>query len=171
MKQVIMVAVLVILVTGCATPNHVLNYAPSSTMSMEGNMQVGRFTYRPAETGRVKPNQIRNTALGSIYFEKEINEYIETALFTEARFVGIRLSEAGPEVNGEIIEFLIDDLGFSIDWTLEILYEIEGCYSQTQTVERNTAKFGNPFGTLNEVIKLNIEQLFSDPGFVDCVQG
>jgi len=170
MKNFVIAFALCVLVSGCATPTHVINYAPSSTMSLEGQAHVGKFTYLPAENGSVKPNQIRNTAIGNVFFEKDINEYIETALFTEARFVGIRLSDGSPLISGAINEFLIDDLGFSIDWTFEVAYEIDGCYNQTHKVERNTAKFGNVFGTLNEIIKQNIEMLFSDASFISCIQ-
>jgi len=158
-----------IFLSGCATPNLTLNYAPSSTMTVEGEMNVGSFRYLPGENGKVKPNQIRNTAFGSVLFEKDINKYMETALFTESRFVGIKMKETGVNVSGEIIEFLIDDLGFSIDWTLEVRYLIEGCYNEVHTLEKKTEKFGNVFGSLNEVIKLNIEKLFADKAFQACI--
>lgn len=71
------------LVSGCSTAPLTINYAPSSTKTVEGNMKVGDFRYIPGEGEKVKHNQIRNTALGSIFFEKNIDEYIETAVFTE----------------------------------------------------------------------------------------
>ncbi|WP_321350090.1 hypothetical protein [Halopseudomonas oceani] len=156
--------------TGCSTPPLTINYAPSSTMSVEGAMNVGDFRYIPGERPDIKSNQIRNTAIGNIYFEKNINEYIETALFTEARFVGIDMKPDSTQVTGEIKEFLIDDLGYSVDWTLDIRYQIAGCYDRSQRLHKNTEKFANVFGTLNEVIKLNIEKLFADPEFVSCIQ-
>ena len=161
---------------GCANPPLTINYAPSSTMSVAGEMEVGTFVYLPGKNNKkVKPNQIRNTAMGSILFEKNINEYFETALFTEGRFVGISMNQAEQTVSGSIIEFLIDDLGYSIDWTLEVNYVIQSkstgneCYSKVHKLEKNTAKFGDVFGTLNEVIKLNIEMAFADPEFVACI--
>jgi hypothetical protein len=161
--------------TGCAQAPITLNYAPSSTMSVDGELKVGTFKYLPGENNaRVKPNQIRNTAMGSILLEKNINEYFETAIFTESRFVGIKVKDSANVVSGEIVEFLIDDLGYSIDWTLEVNYIVgnydnESCYKKTHKIEKNTAKFGNPFGTLNEVMKLNIEKAFADSSFVRCV--
>lgn len=155
---------------GCATPPLTLNYTPSSTMSVEGDMTVGNFRYLPGENEKVKPNQIRNTALGSVIFEKNIDEYIETALFVESRFVGIDLKESESEVTGEITEFLIDDLGFSVDWVLDIHYVIDDCYDNSHRLEKKTDKFVNVFGSLNEVIKLNIEMLFGDPQFQACIK-
>lgn len=175
-KLGLLVVLLSAILTGCATPPHTLNYSPSSTMSVEGKLNVGDFKYVPGdENPKVKPNQIRNTALGNIYFEKNIDVYFETAVLTEARFVGIDVGKSTNVVSGEIIEFLIDDLGYSIDWTLTVAYKVSNengsdvCYEATQTLEKNSAKFGNVFGTLNEVMKLNIEKVFQDEAFVACI--
>jgi uncharacterized lipoprotein len=162
--------ILAVLVTGCTTPPLTLNYAPTSTMTVEGEMSVGDFRYIPGETETIKPNQIKNTAMGSIIFEKNIDQYIETAVFTESRFVGIKLQDSATQVTGEINEFLIDDLGFSVDWTLDIRYMVDGCYDKTHRIEKTTGKFVNVFGSLNEVIKLNIEMLFEDSQFKSCIK-
>lgn len=159
--------------TGCAAPI-TINYAPSSTMSLEGELEVGDFKYLPGiNNPSVQPNQIRNTALGSAIFEKNIDEYFETALFTESRFVGIKTKSATNVVSGDIIEFLLDDLGYSVDWTLDVKYVVtqndKVCFDKVKKIAKNTAKFTNVFGTLNEIIKLNIEQAFADPEFVACV--
>lgn len=159
---------------GCAPAPIVLNYAPSSTMTVKGNETVGEFAYLPGASGKVKMNQIRNTAIGNFYLDKNVGDYFKQAFFTESRFVGITTS-AGPSVHGEINEFLIDDLGYSVDWTLDVAYVVDGsaagapCYTQTKSTKRHTAKFANAFGTLNEVMKENVEQVFKDPAFVKCI--
>jgi len=167
---------LVVLATsGCATAPITLNYAPSSTMSAEGNANIGDFKYLPGENNpKVKPNQIRNTAIGDIILEKNVDEYFETALFTESRFVGIKVGNSENEITGEINEFLVDDLGYSIDWTLDVNYKVSSkenvnCYEKSYIIEKNTAKFANPFGTLNEIMKLNIEKVFEDQEFLNCI--
>lgn len=166
---------LVAITTGCANAPITLNYAPSSTMSVEGELKVGDFKYLPGENNpKVKPNQIRNTAIGDVLLEKNVDEYFETALFTESRFVGLKVNDSSNLVSGDIIEFLIDDLGYSIDWTLEVKYVVANddnaeCYNKVHKIEKNTAKFANPFGTLNEIMKLNIEQVFADPEFIACI--
>lgn len=168
-------AVAVFGLAGCSTAPVVLNYAPSSTMTVKGSDQVGAFDYAPAHAGKIKPNQIRNTAIGNVMLDKTVDKYFEQALFTESRFVGIAVNGGGPVVHGVINDFLIDDLGYSIDWTLDVTYVVDGqvgaaCYTQTKTTNKHTAKFANPFGTLNEVMKQNIEALFSDPAFVSCIK-
>ncbi|MGO4703510.1 hypothetical protein [Dyella sp. 2RAB6] len=164
-----------IALTGCSSAPVVLNYAPSSTMSIKGAQKVGEFDYLPAKNGKIKPNQIRNTAIGNAEFDKNVEQIFHQALFTESRFVGITTDADKPLLHGSINDFLIDDLGFSIDWTLDVTYIVDApegdkpCYSQSKTVNKHTAKFVNPFGTLNEVMKLNIEEVFKDPAFVACI--
>jgi len=159
---------------GCAPAPIVLNYAPSSTMTVKGSESVSGFDYLPAAKGKVKPNQIRNTAIGNVYLEKNVGEYFKQAFFTESRFVGINV-DGGPVVHGKINEFLIDDLGYSIDWTLDVTYVVDGasadepCFKKDKAIKRHTAKFANVFGTLNEVMKQNIEEVFKDPAFVKCI--
>ncbi len=167
-KNIIILSV-IFLASGCAGPV-VINYAPSSTMTVEGELKVGDFRYIPAEEEGIKPNQLKNTALGEIILEKNIDEYIETALFTESRFVGIKLTDSAKVITGDIKEFLVDDLGYSIDWTLDIRYVISDCYDKSHKLEKNTDKFSNPFGALNEVVKLNIEMLFNDFQFKECIK-
>ena len=167
--------VVALVISGCSSAPIVLNYAPSSTMTLEGEVKVGDFKYLPGENNKkIKPNQIRNTAMGSVLLEKNVDEYFETALFTESRFVGLKVKESENQLTGDIVEFLIDDLGYSIDWTLEVNYVMKksdgsDCYNKTHKIEKNTAKFANPFGTLNEVMKLNIEEALKDEVFVGCV--
>ena len=157
--------------TGCAQKEHIINYAPSSLKTVKGSMNVGDFNYLPAEKNIVKANQIKNTAMGSIYFEKNINTYIENAIFAESRFVGINIDEnSNKTIHGDINEFIIDDLGYNIDWTLDITYKIDNCYNKSQQIKKKTPKLSNVFGSLNEVIKLNIEKIFEDPKFKECIR-
>ncbi|GJL78510.1 MAG: hypothetical protein NPINA01_14990 [Nitrospinaceae bacterium] len=170
------IIIFLVLLTGCSTKDIVLNYSPSSTMTVKGALDVGRFEYLPAKNNDIKPNQIKNSALGNVLFEKNIHEYFEAALFTEARFVGIEVNNSNASVSGEIREFFIDDLGFSVDWTLEVTYLVKkngqrsNCYHKTKKIEKNTEKFANVFGTLNEIIKLNIEEAFKDMEFTECIR-
>lgn len=166
-------APLFFLLSGCSTAPVVLNYAPSSTMTVHGHETVGTFRYLPSEQGKAKPNQIRNTAIGNVILDKNVADYFKEALFDESRFVGIKMGQ-GPQVSGTINDFLIDDLGWSVDWTLDVTYDVTNpdgseCYTGDKLLKKHTAKFANAFGTLNEVMKLNIEKLFSDPAFRRCI--
>ncbi|MDY1548771.1 hypothetical protein [Luteibacter sahnii] len=144
-------------------------------MSVKGYERVGTFDYAPAKSGKIKPNQIRNTApLGNVMLEKPVHEYFEKAVFTESRFVGIDVSGSGPLVHGTIDDFVIDDLGYNVDWTLAVTYVVDGdgpkpCFHSQKKLARRSTKFVNPFGALNELLKDNIELAFKDPNFVSCI--
>lgn len=161
---------------GCSGQPLTVTYTPSSTLTAEGAMEVGDFTYKPSEINPdIKPNQIRNTAIGSILFDDSIARYFERAVFTEARFTGITVGKSDTKLTGEIREFLADDLGYSVDWTLDVEYVVthkDGavCYSRSHDVRKTTNKFVNIIGSLNEVMRLNIERVISDKNFIDCIQ-
>ena len=157
--------------TGCVMTTPV-NYAPSSVLSASGRVSVLDFAYMPAINGKVKPNQVRNTAIGSVLFEQNVGTLFRDAVFKELRFVGVKVDDQFRTLTGEIEEFLIDDLGYRIDWTVRVTYIISGpvSYKSTKEIKRRTAKFENPLGALNETIKLNIEELIKDPEFITAIK-
>jgi uncharacterized lipoprotein len=180
-----------ILVTGCGTtPTVPVNYSPSSVLSASGALKITDFTYLPAQPTpanapapadkkprkAVARNQIRNTAMGNIFIDRDVNVFVRDAVFAELRFVGIKTDGTGTVLRGEIEEFLIDDLGYSIDWTLRIRYELldtgnmTPVYQSVKSTQRNTAKFANVFGALNETIKLNAEELIKDQAFLTAIK-
>ena len=173
MKYLFLPALMVIFFTGCGPKNIVINYSPSSTMVVKGETKIGDFEYLPLQKFDIEANQIRNTAIGSIIFEKNINQYFKDALFNESRLVGISIDSDKNILSGQINDFLIDDLGYSIDWTIDVKYNLKKngtlCFSKDKIINKNTSKFINVFGSLNEVIKLNIEELFKDEDFKKCI--
>ncbi|HEY2328311.1 MAG TPA: hypothetical protein VGI63_00675 [Verrucomicrobiae bacterium] len=165
------------LFSGCATQPLTLNYSPSSTLTAEGSIAVSSFTYSAANGGKIKSNQIRNTAIGNAYFEKDIAKAFEEAVFKELRFVGVRLDSSKIELTGDVEEFLMDDLGYSVDWTLRVKYRVKEkaggavVYEATKAIKKKTEKFGNLFGIINEIIKMNIEELIKDDKFKNLIKG
>lgn len=182
MKAITPLVVLIfsILAAGCSTTPEstapaIMNYTPSSTMKLEGNLKVGSFRYLPSENNSaIKPNQVKNTAVGAILFDRNVTEFFETALYSEAKLTGIKVDNSSNVVSGEIIEYLIDDFGFDVDWTLKVRYLISKnnnstCHQQVYEIKKNTAKFSNQRGSFDEIIKLNIEKAFEDPLFISCI--
>lgn len=117
---------------------------------------------------------IRNTTLATIRCDQNIDVFFRDAVFKELRFVGIRMDNKGRTLTGEIQEFLIDDLGFSVDWTLRVQYLIKGLqgevlYAGEKNTQKKTNKFVNFSRTLNEIIKLNVDELIKDQGFVKAI--
>ena len=164
--------------SACATPTVPLNYAPSSVKSATGALSIGEFRYLPAEPTAekpIKPNRIRNTALGQVLVDREVRQFVRDAIFAELRFVGVSVNASSPILTGDIEEFLIDDLGYSVDWTLRVRYVLTDAvtkstvYDSVKDVQRNTAKFSNVFGALNETVKLSAEQLLDDPAFLAAI--
>lgn len=149
-------------------------------MSVSGSLSVGDFRYLPFETptpgkSPITSNQIRNTAMGDIKIDRDIKVFVRDAVFSELRLVGIKTSDPSRVLTGSIEEFLIDDLGYSIDWTLRVKYTLTDTasnkvlYTSVKNIQRKTAKFANAFGALNETIKLNVEDLMKDQDFVKAI--
>jgi hypothetical protein len=166
-----------LLLGGCATQPLPLNYAPSSVLTLEGRVNVVEFKYLPTlNNPKIKPTQIRNTALGNAIFEEPIDKIFKEAVFKELRFVGVKLDSVTLSLGGEIEEFLIDDLGYSVDWTLRVKYVVTDkesgkvLYESVKNTQRKTNKFANVFAALNETIKLNIEDLIKDPAFAGTIK-
>lgn len=149
-------------------------------MTATGSLSVGDFKYLPAEVppaGKtvMTSNQIRNTAIGNVKIDRDVKVFVRDAVFSELRFVGIKTTENGRLLTGDVEEFLLDDLGWSVDWTLRIKYTVtdtvtnKSLYASVKNIQRRTAKFANIFGALNETIKLNAEELIKDPEFIKAI--
>jgi uncharacterized lipoprotein len=165
-------ALALVALTGCTTILP-LNYAPTSKLSASGSVRVADFQYLPALAGRVKPNQIRNTALDNLIFDQEIGAFYRDAVLKELGFVGVKTESGTRTLTGDVREFLIDDLGANVDWTLRVLYRVsereKSVYESEKITQRRTAKFGDPFATMNETLKLNIEEIIKDPAFLKAI--
>jgi uncharacterized lipoprotein len=168
---------------GCASMPTAVNYSPSSVLNASGSLAVGEFEYLPAKPSPTEPdrspvasNQIRNTAIGDIKIDRDVNVFVRDAVFSELRFVGIKINDGRRVLKGSIEEFLADDLGYSVDWTLRVRYELSDpaakkvLYQSVKNTQRKTAKFGNVFGALNETIKLHAEELIKDAAFLKAIQ-
>jgi hypothetical protein len=169
----LLLEVAMFLIEGCARIP--LSYLPSSVSKVSGSVSVSDFKYLPAETGKVKPFQIHNTALRNLKFDKDINIFFRDAVSVELRFAGVKLDDKTRVIGGEIEDFLIDESSYSVDWTLKVHYLIKNLqtgnilYASTKTTQRNASKLLNVNSTLNEVIKLNIEELFKDEAFIKAI--
>ncbi len=175
--RALMVGFLAIL-AGCSTPGVTLNYSPSSVKTAQGVVEVGDFKYSAVDPKTAKPiaqNQIRNTAMGDVIIDRDVSKFVRDAVFAELRFVGVKVMPHQYVLTGNIEDFLIDDLGYSIDWTYRVKYTLaekatgKPLYDTTKNVQRKTAKFGNPIGALNETVRISVEMLLDDPGFMKII--
>ncbi len=163
---------------GCAEGLIPVNYSPGSVKSASGALSVSEFKYLPSMPTAKDPipsNLIMNTAMGEVTIDRDVKTFVRDAVFAELRFVGIRMNDKSKVLTGDIEEFEMDDLGFSTDWTLRIHYHVHATatnrelYQSVKTVRRNTAKFINVFGAMNETIRLNAEQLIDDAEFIKAI--
>lgn len=176
---VLFTALVTLALGGCASPTGItIDYSPSSTKTAQGSVNVGDFKYSAVDPKTSKPmpqDVIRNSAMGEIKLDREVSKFVRDAVFTELRFVGVKVIPDGKLLTGDIEEFFIDDLGYSIDWTYRVKYTVQDkasgkvLYAGVKNIQRKTNKFGNPLGVLKENIKMSIEALLDDPEFVKAI--
>jgi uncharacterized lipoprotein len=148
---------------------------PGSVSKISGSGSISNFKYIPAETGKVKPYQIRNTSLGSLKFDKNIDIFLRDAIFEELNSAGVKLDDKNRILVGKIEDFLIDELSASVDWTLIVNYSVKNLqiggilYESTKITKRNASKLVNISSAVNEMIKLNIEELLQDKEFIKAI--
>jgi len=164
-------SIVALALTGCANMPAPVNYSPASTMSATGNVTVADFKYLPASDGKTAPNQLKNTAMGEIKLDKNIDVFFRDAVFKEFRFIGIKVDGTNRTLKGDIKEFLVDDLGYSVTWTVDVHYYVTDSqsgklvYETDKKTTNKTAKFANVFEALNQQIRSNIEELLKDQDF------
>lgn len=163
-----------LLQAGCAATPIPVEYSATSSMSATGSVVVGDFKYEPAIMGQVATNQLKNTAVGSIKLDKNIDAFVRDGIFKELRNVGIKVDGKNRVLAGDIKQFLVDDLGYSVDWTVDVRYTVKDesgtiLYDSDKLVKSHTAKFANVFVAINQQIKASAEQLISDPDFIKVI--
>ncbi len=152
-----------------------LNYSPGSLRKVQGDVSVSDFKYLPAAAGKIKPFQIRNTAWGNLKFNKDISIFFKDAVSQELRFAGVNLDDTSRVLSGEIEDFLIDDAGYNAEWTLQVRYLVKNIqtgkitYTSAKITRRKVSKLVHLDSVLNEMIKLNIEELLKDEAFIKAI--
>ena len=116
-----------IFLTACAGTIPTDSYIPQNHIRYENanSIAIGVFTYSPTSKHPIAPNQIQNTAVGSVYISSNVSDFVKRATALELEKTGLRLSDlATMAVSGDVLEFMADDLGYSIHWTYCIRYKI-----------------------------------------------
>jgi hypothetical protein len=166
----LLLGIVIILAEGCARIP--LSYVPGSVSKVPGNVSISDFKYLPAETGKVKPFQIRNTSLHSLKFDKDISIFFRDAVFAELLLAGVKVVDNKMVLGGDIMDFFIDEKSASADWTLQVRYLVKNTftgeivYISTKTTRRSVSKLASVNGAINEMIKLNVEELLKDEAFI-----
>lgn len=154
--------IILLFLAGCAGTIPV-DYEPHNFVRYEGGASIGKFTYKPAQTGDVAPNQIQNTALGSIYMAVKVADLVQRATALELEKTGFSIGSNNPlRVSGTVLEFKAADFGYSVDWTYVIRYVISRKETGAELLNEvyaadpvTTGKFGRPADyapSINELI-------------------
>lgn len=148
------------------------SYSPQNLVRLEGRADMGEFSYTPFTEGKVKkPNQIKNTAIGSIYLPTDIADYVKRATGLELEKSGIVLEANAPiKIGGDVLEFKADDFGYSVDWSYSIKYRITSNESGKVIFEKTftpptkrTGKFGLPTDVADGIVLSGYEMFVKDP--------
>jgi hypothetical protein len=152
-----------------------LNYSPQSLIKVSGSISVSNFKYLPAESGEVKPYQVRNTAILKLEFDKDIGTFFRDAVSADLRSAGIQLDNKTLVLSGNIEEFGVDELKSHANISLKVIYWIKNLktgdivYTSTKVTNREASKLLHVSRALNEMIKLNIEELLNDKTFINAI--
>lgn len=99
-------------------------YQSQNYIRINSAATLGEFAYEPATQGLVKPNQIQNTAIGNIYFDRPITEIAKQINAAELELTGITVGTGSLKILGNIKQFTITDLGFTNTSQYTINYKI-----------------------------------------------
>jgi hypothetical protein len=155
-----------------------LNSPPRTMSHVTGWLTVApanEFSYQPARNGRVSPNRIENTAMTGIVLKSDISEAVRNSIAHRLRIAGFHLEDSRKILSGSIETFTVDDQRSPAYWTLKMRYVVTDAsthkivFATTKTVRQKSPKFTNSTIAIEDTVKLSVESLISDPGFVDSV--
>jgi hypothetical protein len=161
----------IFLLSGCAGTIPVV-YQPQNFVRYQGRADVGTFIYAPSQNGNVAPNQIENTAMGSIYIGADVAEFVRRATALELEKTGVALTDNSPiQVRGDVLRFKANDLGYSVDWMYCVRYRLarksdsREVLNAVYKVAKKSGKFGMAADytpSVNELILSGYDQFIRD---------
>ena len=166
MKKILsLIAILAI--AGCAGIV-TMDYKPSSLLSGDGDIRLGRFDYSPQGKVKVESNQVQDTLFIPIYLDQPVADYVRKAFALELKFAGY--NTGSPEsivMYANVRKLESDSLSVGIDWTLEIDYTFvhhgEAVYGRSIITKVHSSKVNMPFEGINKVIRMSFEKIMTDP--------
>ena len=170
MRYVLLVA-LALLVGACEIKFTMPAYQPVTTDEMKGAIAVQEFEYRPKQG--VKPNEIRETAAGTVLLTEPVATYFSNAVRRELRQAGLSLVTDRCTLSGTVHDFAVESLGFEATYMTDVEYRLLGTGPGAGHTGRYQVKFStNKFvdasifvANVQKSISDNIRQLFADPAF------
>ncbi len=138
--------------SGCAGTVPTNAYVAQNFVKQNGKIDIGTFTYKPYLEGKKvkKPNQLQNTAGGSLYISTDVADYVKRGTALELEKSGVEITDLAPiKLDANVLEFKADDLGYSVTWSYSIQYIIRNKASNEIAFDKvftptpkKTGKFG-----------------------------
>ncbi len=172
------VVALPLMLSACSWSWFGLNSPPRAAAHSTGWLSVAPasdFAYMPARTGQVSPNRIENTAMTGIVLKTDINETVRNSIASSLRIAGFHLTEGRKVLSGSIEKFTVDDSRSPAFWTLKMRYVVTDVttqkvvFSTIKTVRQKSPKFTSNIIAIEDTVRLSVDALISDPGFVKSV--
>jgi uncharacterized lipoprotein len=144
---------------------------PTTAMIAGGAVSIDAFDYPPIKTFKMAPDQIRNTAIGNIHLQTPVGQFLAEAVQKQFRLAGVDVESKDRILSGTIVDFFCDDLGDSIDWTLDVRYEVKDAagnvlYRTEKVIKETTVKAE---WTLGRILRRNAENLLTDADFLKAI--
>jgi hypothetical protein len=172
------VVALPLMLSACSWSWFGLNSSPRAAAHSTGWLSVAPardFPYMPARNGEVSPNRIENAAMTGIVLKSDINEAVRNSIASSLQVAGFHLVEGRKVLSGSIEKFTVDDTRSPAFWTLKMHYVVTDAttrkvvFATTKTVRQKSPKFTSNTIAIEDTVKLSVDALISDPGFVESV--
>jgi len=171
MKKIFVFALL--LLTGCSFPIIPLNYSAGSTKIVDGSFKIGEFEYTPMKSHLLMPNVVKIGVLWKPTFDKNIDKYFKDALFVESRYMGVDVNSSNTVVSGKINTMSGESAGGDINFNMDVSYmvKIDGkeCYNKPHKSTSEVVSPDTITNSMDKATRLNIEKVFSDSEFINCI--
>ncbi|MGF6771619.1 hypothetical protein P3T18_004106 [Paraburkholderia sp. GAS199] len=173
------VVALPLMLSACSWSWFGLNsHARTAPVHATGSLSVAPardFAYMPARNGRVSPNRIENSAMTGIVLKTDINEAVRNSVESRLKIAGFHLDAGTKILSGSIEDFTVDDERSPAYWTLKMRYVVidattrKVVFATTKTVRQKSPKFTSNTVAIEDTVKLSVDALIGDPGFVRSV--
>ena len=162
-----------ITLVGCQTTVPI-SYSPASTLSAQGELEIGSFEYLPASEEGLAVDEIDHF-VGKVKIDQPVNAYFEDALLVELRFVGLKLGTGSLTLTGQIRNLHVN--AFSANADLSVYYALidaQGVRRYGRQIDiRNEYPLDTMITTeqvINRAIRTSIEQLLNDSHFRNLIR-
>ncbi|WP_233807926.1 hypothetical protein [Paraburkholderia sp. HP33-1] len=133
------------------------------------------FAYLPARDGHISPNRIENTGMTALVLKDDIGLIVRNDVANSLRVAGFRIDDDKRVLSGSIETFTVDDTRSPALWTLKMHYVVIDTVTQkvmfaaTRTVKKKSPKFTSNTIAIDDTVKLSVDALIDDPGFIKAV--